>query len=245
MAATLPKLFVAIDTPEAEEASKIAAQLSLPGAGLKLGLEFFCASGPAGIRTVQAAAPGVPIFLDLKFHDIPNTVAGAVRSVAALAPTLLTIHSSDGQAMMEAAVKAAAESAAALGVTRPKVLAVTVLTSMDDSDLTAVGMSTPAEQQVVRLATLAKASGVDGVVCSAREIEPIRAALGPDFLLIVPGIRPAGGAVGDQKRVVTPKVAMEAGASCLVVGRPITQADSPPQAAQAILDEIGSAATPS
>eukprot|EP00966_Prymnesium_polylepis_P149714 3458405-Prymnesium_polylepis.1 len=123
MAAALPPLFVAIDTPDADAASKVAAQLSLPGAGIKLGLEFFCASGPAGIQTVQAAAPGVPLFLDLKFHDIPNTVAGAVRSVAALAPTLLTIHSSGGQAMMEAAVKAATESAAALGVQRPKVLA--------------------------------------------------------------------------------------------------------------------------
>ena len=170
MALSLPRLFVAIDTPDAEEASHMAAKLALPGAGLKLGLEFFCASGPAGIRAVQAAAPGVPIFLDLKFHDIPNTVAGVVRSVASLAPTLITLHASGGEAMLKAAVQAAAEQAAVLKVTRPMVLAVTVLTSMDDTDLAAVGQSAPAEQQVVRLATLAKLCGVDGVVCSAREV---------------------------------------------------------------------------
>jgi len=192
---------------------------------------------------VQAAAPSVPIFLDLKFHDIPNTVAGVVRSVTPLAPTLFTVHASGGEAMLRAAVQAASEQAAALGVARPMVLAVTVLTSMDDGDLTAVGQSPPAEQQVVRLATLAKSCGVDGVVCSAREIAPIRAALGSDFILVVPGIRPAGGVVGDQKRVVTPAVAMEAGASCLVVGRPITQAEQPLQAAHAILDEINTAST--
>ena len=236
--ATAP-LFVAIDTPDSAAAAALAGRLAaLPGIGIKLGLELFCSAGPPALKAVAAAAPGVPLFLDLKFHDIPNTVAGAVRSVAPLAPALLTLHASGGPEMLRAAVAAAAEGAAAAGVPRPRLLAVTVLTSLDDADLAAVGQSTPAQAQVVRLATMAQAAGVDGVVCSAREIGPIREACGPDFLLVVPGIRPAGAAVGDQKRVVTPGEAMRAGASALVVGRPISQADSPPDAAAAILDEI-------
>ena len=190
---SFPRLFVAVDTPEEKAAVELGTSLaSLSGLGIKLGLEFFGALGPSGIRAVQAAAPSTPIFLDLKFHDIPNTVAGVVKSVVPLQVALMTLHSSGGPAMMKAAVAAAAEAAEQCGCPRPKLLAVTVLTSLDDNDLAAVGQSTPAESQVVRLAELAQSCGMDGVVCSAREIEPIRKACGKDFILVVPGIRPAG-----------------------------------------------------
>lgn len=237
-----PRLYVAVDTPDTAAAASLATKLeSLDGLGLKLGLEFFGACGPDGIRAVQKAAPKTPIFLDLKFHDIPNTVAGVVKSVAPLGVAMLTLHSSGGPAMLKAAVAAASEAAAAAGTTKPLLLAVTVLTSLDDSDLEAVGQSTPAESQVVRLALLAQSCGMDGVVCSAKEIEPIRAACGPSFVLCVPGIRPAGADVGDQKRVVTPAAAIKSGATCLVVGRPITQAPEPVTAASDILTEINGA----
>ena len=193
------------------------------------------------MKAVQAAAPTTPIFLDLKFHDIPNTVAGVVKSVAPLGVAMLTLHSSGGPAMLKAAVAAAAEGAESSGKPRPLLLAVTVLTSLDDSDLQAVGQSTPAEAQVVRLALLAQSCGMDGVVCSAKEIEPIRKACGPTFVLCVPGIRPAGADHGDQKRVVTPAAAMQSGATCLVVGRPIVQAAEPAKAATDILAEINGA----
>ncbi|KAL1503578.1 hypothetical protein AB1Y20_012056 [Prymnesium parvum] len=228
-------LFVAVDTPLLSAASQLAATLHHPPLGLKLGLEFFSASGADGVRAVRASAPSSPLFLDLKLHDIPNTVAGAVRALLPLGAAYLTVHAAGGHAMMQAAVRAAAEA----GEGRPRVLAVTVLTSLDEEDLQAVGVRATAEEQVVRLAKLAKAAGVDGVVCSAKEIQPIREALGPEFILMVPGIRPADSEAGDQKRVVTPKVAMEAGASCLVVGRPITQSDDPLKAALAILNEMG------
>ncbi len=184
----------------------------------------------------------IPIFLDLKFHDIPNTVAGAIRAVVPLAPAVVNVHASGGPTMMRAAAAAATEAAAKAGVARPAVLAVTVLTSMDESDLSAVGQTGAPEEQVVRLAKLAQECGMDGVVCSAREIAPIRAACGADFLLVVPGIRPAGSQQGDQKRVLTPAEAVKAGASSLVVGRPITQAAEPRQAAAAILEEANAAA---
>lgn len=239
------RLFVAIDNPSVEAASAVALKLqSLSGRGLgiKLGLEFFGACGPSGIKQVHDAAPNVPIFLDLKFHDIPNTVAGVVRSVAPLGPQMFTIHSSGGRAMMEAAVKAATDAAAESGGTKPLLIAVTVLTSLDNDDLASVGQTPPAEDQVVRLAKLAQSCGMDGVVCSPKEIAAIRAACGSSFVLVVPGIRPAGAAVGDQKRVTTPGEAITAGASCLVVGRPITQAEDQVAAATAILEEISAAA---
>jgi len=235
-------LFVAVDTPNVAAASELATTLKpLDGLGLKLGLEFFGACGSEGVKAVQAAAPTTPIFLDLKFHDIPNTVAGVVKSVAPLGVAMLTLHSSGGPAMLKAAVAAAAEGAESSGKPRPLLLAVTVLTSLDDSDLQAVGQSTPAEAQVVRLALLAQSCGMDGVVCSAKEIEPIRKACGPTFVLCVPGIRPAGADHGDQKRVVTPAAAMQSGATCLVVGRPIVQAAEPAKAATDILAEINGA----
>ncbi|MGE0667737.1 MAG: orotidine-5'-phosphate decarboxylase [Sphingomonadales bacterium] len=226
------KVFCALDTPSVDVALGWAARLKGLVGGLKLGLEFFGAQGPDGVRRV--AATGTPIFLDLKFHDIPNTVAQAVASVTPLAPVLMTIHAGGGQAMMRAAADAARETAAKAGVARPKLLGVTVLTSLDAGDLAAAGVSGGVEDQVVRLARLAQDSGLDGVVCSPKEIVPIRRACGPDLILLVPGIRPAGAALGDQKRVMTPREAVDAGATYLVIGRPITEAADPRAAAQDI-----------
>lgn len=236
----LPPIFVAIDTTGLDAARQLVASLHMPGLGVKLGLEFFCAHGIAGVRSVMEQAGGAALFLDLKFHDIPNTVAGAVRATTGLGPVLLNVHAAGGPAMMKAAVVAATEEAQRAGVPKPALLAVTVLTSLDDADLTAVGQTPPARDQVVRLAKLAQDCGMDGVVCSAEEITAIRAACGPDFMLVVPGIRPAGAAVGDQKRVMTPSDAMKAGATSLVVGRPITQAAVPREAAAAIIAEASS-----
>jgi len=227
-------IFCAFDTPDTTAARGLAASLSGDIGGIKLGLEFFMAEGPEGVREV-AAAGELPIFLDVKLHDIPNTVAGAVRSILPLAPSLVTIHTSGGSAMMEAAAKAAQEAGAA----RPKLIGVTVLTSLDDADLKAVGITRPSTEQVVALATLAKNCGLDGAVCSPLEVAALRAVCGPDFTLVVPGIRPAGGDAGDQKRVMTPREALDAGADILVIGRPITKASDPAAAAAAINQEIG------
>jgi orotidine-5'-phosphate decarboxylase len=185
----------------------------------------------------RAAGGGLPVFLDLKFHDIPNTVADAVRAALALAPVMLTVHASGGAAMMRAAADAAEEA----GANRPLVLGVTVLTSLGADDLAATGLAGPVPDQVMRLARLAQASGLDGVVCSAREVAALRAECGAAFKLVVPGIRPAGAAAGDQKRTATPAEAIAAGADYLVVGRPVTGADDPAQAARAIIDEIEAA----
>ena len=233
------KVFCALDTPSIDVALGWANRLKGTVGGLKLGLEFFGAQGPDGIRRVSET--GMPIFLDLKFHDIPNTVAQAVTSVTPLAPLLLTIHASGGRAMMRAAVDAARETAAKAGVARPKILGVTVLTSLDESDLQAGGVAGSVEDQVVRLARLAQDSGLDGVVCSPREIAPIRRACGPELILTVPGIRPSGAALGDQKRVMTPREAVDNGATYLVIGRPITEAADPVDAARAIALSLGEA----
>lgn len=225
------RIFCAIDTPDLDQAVKLVRHLSSLPLHLKLGLEFFTAQGVAGVERVRAAAPQAEIFLDLKFHDIPNTVAGAVRSALAAKPHFLTVHAGGGAAMMKAAVEAAAG--------KTKVLAVTVLTSMDDTELSGVGQAVPVAAQALRLARLARESGVDGVVCSPLEVATLRRELGKDFLLVVPGIRPAGSASGDQKRTLTPKEAIELGASYLVVGRPITAANDPATAAAAIVAEAG------
>ena len=225
-------IFAAVDTPDTAAAEALVGALSEVVGGIKLGLEFFTANGPEGVRTI--ASRRLPLFLDLKLHDIPNTVAGAVRSVLPLKPALLTVHGSGGPAMLRAAAEAAAEA----GADRPDVVAITVLTSLDDEDLDAVGQRPPAEDQVRRLAELSHVCGIDGVVCSPREIATLRADRGPDFRLVVPGIRPAGAAVGDQKRVMTPAEARAAGADVLVIGRPITQASDPADAARAIAAEL-------
>jgi orotidine-5'-phosphate decarboxylase len=225
-------IYVALDTPDLEYASSLAARVAPHVGGLKLGMEFLAANGPQGIKAFESF--GLPIFADTKFHDIPNTVAGAVRSTAGLGVAILNVHAAGGAAML----KAARDAAKAVNP-KTKVIAVTVLTSLDDSDLVAVGQAPPAREQVVRLATLTRDCGLDGVVCSAHEIAPLRAALGPDFLLVVPGIRPAGSEVGDQRRVMGPKEARDAGASILVIGRPITAAPDPGEAARVIAESLG------
>jgi orotidine-5'-phosphate decarboxylase len=216
-------IFVAIDTPDLQRALELARKLGGTVGGLKLGLEFFAANGPAG--AAEIAKLGLPIFLDLKLHDIPNTVASTMRALAPLEPAIVTIHAAGGAAMLEQAKAAAPEGT--------KVIAVTVLTSLDASDLHSVGVGgTPAEQ-VTRLSELASASGCDGIVCSGAEVQAVRQAW-PSGYLVVPGVRPQAGGEADQKRVVTPRAAMDAGASVLVIGRPITQADDPATAARAI-----------
>ncbi|WP_207540820.1 orotidine-5'-phosphate decarboxylase [Sabulicella rubraurantiaca] len=221
------RLIVALDVPEAARAEALAHEVA-PHAGLvKLGLELFCAEGPGVLGRLAKAAP---VFLDLKLHDIPNTVAGAVRSLAPLGTAMLTLHAGGGPAMI-AAAREAAEKA---GGTRPLLLAVTVLTSLDEGALEATGVSGGAAAQVVRLARMAVASGADGLVCSPHEIAAIRYALGEAPCLVVPGIRPAGAATGDQSRVATPEEAVRDGADWIVVGRPVSGAGNPGEAARAI-----------
>ncbi|MBI4967553.1 MAG: orotidine-5'-phosphate decarboxylase [Rhodospirillales bacterium] len=229
-------ILVALDTPDPQAALRLAKKLAGRVGGVKLGLEFFAANGPDGVRRI--AELGLPVFLDLKFHDIPNTVAGALRSVAPLAPLMVNVHAQGGLAMMQAAREAAHEAAAKLGQRPPILLAVTVLTSLDGGALRQAGVAGGAAAQVLRLAKLAKKAGLDGVVCSGLEAKAIRLALGPDFALVVPGIRPLWAAKGDQKRIMTPAKALKVGADWLVIGRPITGAADPADAALRIQAEI-------
>jgi orotidine-5'-phosphate decarboxylase len=228
-------IFCALDTTDVDRAASLGNDLKDTVGGLKVGKEFFTAHGPGGVRKIIPT--GTPLFLDLKFHDIPNTVAGAVRAASALTPAMLNVHAAGGRAMMEAARDAAAESKA-----RPWVLAVTVLTSLDAGDLADIGVNGAPGEQVLRLATLAQTAGLDGVVCSAQEISKLRAECGPDFKLVVPGIRPQGSTPGDQKRTMTPVEAVQRGADVLVIGRPITAAPDPTAAAQAIVAELADVA---
>ena len=216
-------LYVALDTPDLERAKAVAARVKAHVGGIKLGLEFFMAHGSAGVS--EMAGLGLPIFLDLKFHDIPNTVGKAIQALRPLEPAILTVHASGGRAMMEDA-KAAAPSGT-------RVVGVTMLTSLDASDLSDTGVQGSAHDQVLRLADLSRTAGLDGIVCSGAEVAAARQAWADGFF-VVPGIRPADGIVGDQKRTMTPREALDAGASILVVGRPITGADDPDQAARAI-----------
>ena len=226
-------VFVALDTPDLVHALRLADLVAPYVGGFKVGLEFLTATGPDGLRRVVDF--GRPVFADVKFHDIPNTVAGASRALAAQNITYFNVHASGGVAMMRAA-REAVESTSP----RPKLLAVTILTSLDDADLAALGLHGTARERVVGLAMLANSCGLDGVVCSANEIEVVRDACGPDFLIVTPGIRPEGAAVGDQRRVRTPREALRAGADILVVGRPITGARDPAEAARAIAAELES-----
>ena len=226
-------VFTAIDTTDLETAVALGRAIAPISGGIKLGKEFFTSHGPQGVMAVAGEA--TPLFLDLKFHDIPNTVAGGVRAAAKfIKPTMLTIHASGGPAM----IRAAADASAEFGDERPLILGVTVLTSMDDADLKAVGVESAAEEQVLRLAELAQKNGADGVICSPREIQALRQTCGPDFKLVVPGIRPLGSDHGDQKRVKTPIEAMTDGASYLVIGRPITGAPDPAAAVSTIVGEL-------
>ena len=225
------RLAVALDFQTAREALDFVDRLEGSCRWVKVGLELYCASGNALIGTLRNR--GLEVFLDLKLHDIPNTVAGAVRSISSLGAGLLTLHAGGGEAMLRAAAKAASENPDS-----PRLLAVTVLTSIDAAQLKGIGVSATPAEQVLRLARLAEHSGIDGLVCSSEETALIRHELGANPFLVVPGIRPTGTDAGDQKRIATPDEAIARGASMLVVGRPITQAKCPAEAALAILNEI-------
>jgi len=239
-------VYCAVDTVDIRAATELIAALlggkTAAVGGIKLGLEFFLAHGAGGVEKAYPMALRANgrngFFLDLKLHDIPNTVAGAIRAVAGLEPTYITIHASGGAAMMKAAAAEAADQAAKNGKRRARLLGVTMLTSLDGSDLAAIGVAAIPPDHVVRLAALARDSGLDGVICAPQEVEALRRACGSDFVLMVPGIRPAGSASGDQKRVMTPAAAMRLGAHHLVIGRPITEAADPVAAARAIAAEL-------
>lgn len=216
-------IYVAIDTPDLDRATQLAKRVKSHVGGIKLGLEFFCANGHHGVHEMMKL--GLPIFLDLKLHDIPNTVAKAVQALHVLEPAIITVHAAGGRAMLEDAKAAAGQ--------HTKVVAVTVLTSLDASDLNEIGVARDALGQVQRLADLAQDAGLDGIVCSGAEVAMVRERWHDGFF-VVPGVRPAGGKMGDQKRAVTPRAAMDAGASIIVVGRPISQAEDPDTAARAI-----------
>ena len=216
-------IFVAIDTPDLARAVSLAEKVKGHVGGLKLGLEFFSAHGHQGVR--EMGQVGLPIFLDLKLHDIPNTVASAIQALHGLEPSILTIHTAGGRAMMEDAKAAAPETTRVVGVT--------VLTSLDGDDLNSIGVQGGEHTQVERLTGLAREAGLDGVVCSGFEVAAAR-KMWRDGFFVVPGVRPAGGEIGDQKRVMTPRQALDNGASILVIGRPITKAADPDAAARAI-----------
>ena len=234
--ARMNRILVALDVDSSAKALALADTLRGTVAGYKIGKQLFTAEGPDVVRALTAR--GDRVFLDLKFHDIPNTVAGAVRSAMATGAWMVNVHASGGSAMMRAAAQAAHDTAAKTGAARPLVIGVTVLTSMDEAALAEVGTTRPVIEQVVHLARLAKAAGLDGVVASPQEIAAIRTACGPDFHIVTPGIRPAGQAgTDDQARTLTPKEAVAAGATYLVIGRPITAAADPRAAAEAIAAE--------
>ncbi len=230
------RILCALDTTNVEEAAILAGELSPHVGGIKLGLEFFGANGPQGFLEVAKANRN--IFLDLKLHDIPNTVAKTIHALMPLRPKIMTIHTAGGSAMMKAASEAATLAAKNEGCERPIIVGVTILTSLDNEDIEAIGFQNKVSMQVVKLARLAKESGLDGVVCSPHEIKLIKESCGVDFKLVVPGIRPAGSDTGDQKRVMTPEEAVNLGADYLVIGRPITKSDNPAQSAQLIANEI-------
>lgn len=241
--AELPLVFCALDTPDLDTACAWAAEIGPVTGGLKLGLEFFNAQGPQGVERVIKACPDAALFLDLKFHDIPNTVAGAVRSICHhFAPMYLNVHCAGGMDMMRAAKNATGP--------HTKLLGVTILTSLSDDDIEKIGYTGGVQNRVMHLAQLAKDSGLDGVVCSSHEIKTLRDRLGGSWTLMVPGIRPqthnsaqtpaqkSTQSPDDQKRVMTPQEAVKMGASHLVIGRPITQSPKPSEAAQSILDNL-------
>jgi orotidine-5'-phosphate decarboxylase len=228
------RLIVALDVRGATQARQIVQAIGEAATTYKVGKQLFTAEGPQVVRDLVAS--GRKVFLDLKYHDIPNTVAGAVRSAAELGVAMLTVHASGGSKMLKAAVEAASQSAA-----KPMVLAVTVLTSLSDGDLQEIGITGNALTQVLRLGALARAAGCGGLVASAQEARALRQALGEGFAIVTPGVRPQGASAGDQARVVTPADAIAAGATYLVVGRPIIEAADPKKAAQQITQEIETA----
>lgn len=226
-----PRIIVALDYPDAGQARAFVERVRPESCRLKVGKELFVAAGPTFVE--ELANRGFSIFLDLKFHDIPNTVAQACKAAARLGVWMMNVHASGGPRMMQAA-RDALEGLSE----RPRLIAVTVLTSMGEGDLRAIGVEASAHQQVMLLASLAQDSGMDGVVCSAQEAALLRSSLGDDFLLVTPGIRPTGSEAGDQTRILTPAQAIQAGSNYLVIGRPITQAADPLAALEAIARDI-------
>ena len=216
-------IYLALDVPQLNDGIELVNKVKGHVGGIKLGLEFFCAHGAHGVHMIGQL--GLPVFLDLKLHDIPNTVAGAMQAIHVLEPAIVTVHAGGGRAMMEDAKAAAGENT--------RVVAVTMLTSMDERDLARTGIEGSAHDQVMRLAQLANDAGLDGIVCSGQEVKAVHDQWRDGFF-VVPGLRPAGSAVGDQKRVVTPRQARDHGASVLVIGRPISRADDPARAARNI-----------
>jgi len=233
---TYNPIICAIDTTDVEEANALIEKLGGHIGAIKLGLEFFTANGASGVH--KLAHHQIPVFLDLKFHDIPNTVAKAIKATAGINTFMMTVHTAGGRAMLQAAIDASMEVAAVTGKERPLIIGVTVLTSLDQADLTMVGVKDNVNDQVMRLADLAQSCRLDGVVCSPYEIGALRKQFGNDFALVVPGIRPEGSDADDQKRIMTPAEALKKGASYLVIGRPLTQAKDPVKAAKAIVESL-------
>jgi orotidine-5'-phosphate decarboxylase len=231
--ATDKPVIVALDFPDAGAAMKLADKLDPALCRVKVGKELFTRAGPDLVR--QLGTQGFDVFLDLKYHDIPNTIAGAVSAAADLGVWMVNVHASGSRAMMEAARKALPKNGKTL------LIAVTVLTSMGQEDLAEINIKTTPDAQVMTLASLTRDCGLDGVVCSARETHELRKALGSDFILVTPGIRPAGDNVDDQKRIMTPAMAIASGSNYLVIGRPVTQAKDPTAKLRAIMDEINTA----
>ncbi|MDG2212886.1 MAG: orotidine-5'-phosphate decarboxylase [Verrucomicrobiota bacterium] len=229
-------MIVALDVPEASAALTLAQSVAPAVGAFKIGKELFVSAGPDIVKRVRDT--GASVFLDLKFHDIPNTVAKAVASATRLDVQMLTVHTCGGSTMLERALEGANEAAEQTGNEAPLILGVTVLTSMDESDLNEVGVNKTPESQVIHLAQMATGAGLKGLVCSPKEIAPLREVLPPEVQLVTPGIRPVGSEAGDQKRVMSPTEAIEAGADWLVIGRPIYAADNPRKAAEAILDSL-------
>ena len=224
----LAPVAVALDAPDIDVAAHWATAVTPHVSTVKIGLELYLRYGPAVVATVRGGS-GVQVFLDLKLHDIPNTVAGAARAVAKLRPEIITVHAAGGADMIRAAVKAAPDTIVA---------GVTLLTSIGGTDLTELGMDGPVHDAVLRMAALAVRAGARGLVCSPQEVSAVRAEVGPDVLLITPGIRPAGATSDDQARIATPEEALKAGADLLVIGRPITKAPDPGAAAAAIASSL-------
>lgn len=229
------KIIVALDTIDISQALALTRLIPDVGA-FKLGLEYFCANGPEGINKISET--GIKIFLDLKFHDIPNTVAGAIKASLNMEPYMMTVHLSGGYNMLHRTMEEVKEYCAKNSLKIPLILGVSVLTSIDDNDFTSLGLIGKVEDQVIRLAKLAKDADLDGMVCSAKELKRVKKKMGKNLILVTPGIRPAGGIMNDQKRITTPSQAVSDGADFLVIGRPITEAIDPVQALNNISLEI-------
>lgn len=229
------KIIVALDTKDTDQALDMASKLS-NAAAFKLGLEFFCANGPEGIRILTKK--GLKIFLDLKLHDIPNTIEGAIKASVLINPFMMTVHISGGRSMLQRSMSTIKECCEKKSLKRPLIVGVSVLTSIDEEDFNALGLSGRMEDQVKRLADLALNSGLDGIVCSAKELKGLRKHIDKNFIIVTPGIRPKWGERNDQKRIMTPTEAIKLGANYLVIGRPITGAKDPALAFEKLCSEV-------